>query len=158
MQKCKVIFPILFQDSNLCAIFIVAHIPILEYSTYDVYIQLDDDNKASIADSYLRNTYFKLAYINESFTDTQLAVRVIFMALSALFCLLYLCKVCRLPKQLPQTSDQRQLVWISIACVFFNDPTYAVNIYKPTFYTYIISQLWLAIFFALLLQYWLRAV
>ena len=49
-------------------------------------------------------------------------------------------------------------MWISIACVFFNDPTYVINIYKPTFYTYIISQLWLAIFFTLLLQYWLRSV
>jgi hypothetical protein len=80
------------------------------------------------------------------------------MFLSLAVCIAYLCKICRVPPNIEKTPDQKQLVWVSISVVFFNDPTYLVSIYKPSLFTSVISQLWLAIFFALLLQYWLRSV
>ena len=80
------------------------------------------------------------------------------MITSALIVIWYLCKVCKMPKHIQLTSDQRSLVWISIATVFFNDPTYLASIFKPSLFTSVISQFWLAWFFALLMQYWLRSV
>ena len=49
-------------------------------------------------------------------------------------------------------------MWISIAVVLFNDPTYLISIYKPTLFSSMLSNLWVAIFFIMLLKYWLRGV
>lgn len=48
----------------------------------------------------------KMAYINSRYTDMQIAVRLTFMLLSLLVCVVYLCKMCRIPRHLPKTSDQ----------------------------------------------------
>jgi hypothetical protein len=40
--------------------------------------------------------------------------------------------------------------------VLFNDPAYVASVYKPGMFTSIISQLWVSIFFVLMLKYWLR--
>jgi Wnt-binding factor required for Wnt secretion len=80
------------------------------------------------------------------------------MVTSLLVCIVYLWKICRLPRHVNRTHDQRALVWITVALVFFNDPTYPAAIYKPSLFTSVISQLWIALFFALMLRYWLRGV
>lgn len=106
----------------------------------------------------IRGISIKMAYVNGEYTKMQIAVRLTFMILSLIACIIFLCKICKLPRHLDKTSDQRQLVWISIALVLFNDPTYAASIFKPSMFTNAISQLWLAIFFVLMLKYWLKSV
>ena len=46
--------------------FIVAHIPIIEYNTYDVFIEIL--NKDDIVTSDILNIHFKMAFINAEFT------------------------------------------------------------------------------------------
>ena len=45
-----------------------------------------------------------------------------------------------------------------VALVFFNDPFFIINSFKPNFMLYIFSQLFTALFFGLLLFYWLRSI
>ncbi len=80
-----------------------------------------------------------MAYVNAQYTTMQISVRLTFMLLSLAVCLAYLCKVCKLPKIIQRTSDQKQLIWITIALVLFNDPTYAASIYKPSMFTNVVS-------------------
>lgn len=47
---------------------------------------------------------------------------------------------------------------VTLGCVFFNDPTYLASVYKPGIFASVVSQLWVAVFVALLLNYWLRGV
>jgi hypothetical protein len=96
-----------------------------------------------------------MAYVNESYTEMQMGVRLSFLVLSLLITLVYLYTVCRLKYK---TSDQSQLIWISIGVVLFNDPTYIISIFRPTLFSSLLSNLWVAIFFILLLKYWLRSV
>ena len=70
---------------------------------YDAYIELQ--NTTSISSNLLQNTHFKMAYINEDFTVTQMGVRLVFMLLSLLVCIVYLCKICRMPRNIQQTYD-----------------------------------------------------
>ena len=41
----------------------------LEYSTYDVFIQIKNAS-GTVDKTLLKNTYFKMAYVNSEFTDT----------------------------------------------------------------------------------------
>lgn len=101
---------------------------------------------------------FKMAYVNPQYTNMQLGVRISFMLFSLGICIFYLWKMCRQPRHVQITRDQRALVWISISLVLFNDPTYVAAVFKPSLFTSIVSEFWLALFFVLLLQYWLRSV
>ena len=40
--------------------------------------------------------------------------------------------------------------------MLFNDPAYVASVYKPGMFTSIVSQLWVSIFFVLMLRYWLQ--
>lgn len=80
-----------------------------------------------------------MAYVNSGYTDMQIAVRVCFFFASLAVALWYLCTVCRLPPHVKLTNDQRNLVWISIAGVCFNDPTYLITIFKPSLFSSIVS-------------------
>lgn len=117
-----------------------------------------EDEKKEVPLSILKSLNFKMAYINPGYTDMQIGVRFTFLAVSGVITLWYLCTVCRIPRTVRATHDQKHLVLISIACVLFNDPTYLVSIYRPGVFTSIVSQLWVALFFTLLLAYWLRIV
>ena len=96
-----------------------------------------------------------MAYVNDGYTDMQIGVRLSFFIMSLLITLVYLYTVCKVKNK---TRDQMQLVWISIGVVLFNDPTYLISIYKPTLFSSMVSNLWVAVFFILLLKYWLRGV
>ena len=54
----------------------------------------------------MQNIQIKMAFINSRYTDMQMAVRLTFMLLSLLVCIVYLCKICRLPRYIQKTSDQ----------------------------------------------------
>lgn len=96
-------------------------------------------NKTEIVTSHLYNINFKLAYIDEEFTNTHVIIRAFFVGVSVILCLVYLCKMYRLPKTVRRTYDQRALFWITITLVWFNDPLYPFNVNTPTFYTYVAS-------------------
>ncbi len=137
--------------------FIVAHIPIIEYETYDVFVEILNKDDL-ISESFYLGIHFKMAYIVEEFTKLHIAVRYSFMGVSLLVCLVYLCMICKIPRNVPITYDQKSLQWITISLVLFNDPLMAMNINFPNLAFSIISSVWTAIFFSLLLQYWLRSV
>ena len=137
--------------------FLVAQIPILKYQMYDAYVELlspTDINPPQLA----RFISFKMAYINPGYTDMQIAVRMTFFCFTIFIVGCFLLKLYQVPKNVSLTKDQKNLVWISLAGAFFNDPTYLITIFKPSLFSSVVSQFWPAWFFALLLKYWLRSV
>jgi hypothetical protein len=130
--------------------FIVAHIPMLLYDTYDVFVEILNKDDL-VTSSYFLDVHFKMAYIVEEFTKVHLIVRYSFMGLSLIICLWYLCVICRIPRNVPITFDQKSLQWITISLVWFNDPLMALTINFPNYGLSILSSLWTAIFFSLLL-------
>lgn len=143
--------------------FLVAQIPFIEYSQYDAYVEVVNNygsNEADhISEEILRTLHFKMAYFNPNFTDMQLSVRTTFILLTLSISIWYLIALCKgVPRHVTYTYDQKQLVMITLGCVFFNDPTYLASVYKPGIFASVVSQLWVAVFLALLLNYWLRGV
>ena len=89
-----------------CGVFLVAQIPILEFTNYDVYIELAKLPASTIQQEIVQTMQIKMAFINSRYTDMQMAVRLTFVLLSLLACIVYLCKMCRLPRYIQRTSDQ----------------------------------------------------
>jgi hypothetical protein len=81
----------------------VAHIPIIEYDTYDAYIGIM--NKDDIVTSNILNVHFKMAFINEEFTRMHMAIKYCFLGVSFILCIKYLCLICKLPRTVPITYD-----------------------------------------------------
>jgi hypothetical protein len=88
-----------------CGVFLVAQIPILEFTNYDVYMEMAKLPINTIHQEIVQNMQIKMAFINSRYTDMQLAVRLTFVILSLLACIVYLCKMCRLPRYIQRTSD-----------------------------------------------------
>jgi hypothetical protein len=89
-----------------CGVFLVAQIPILEFTNYDVYMEMAKLPVSITQQEIVQNIQIKMAFINSRYTDMQMAVRLTFMLLSLLVCIVYLCKICRLPRYIQRTSDQ----------------------------------------------------
>ena len=89
-----------------CGVFLVAQIPILEFTNYDVYMEMAKLPVSITQQEIVQNIQIKMAFINSRYTDMQMAVRLTFMLLSLLVCIVYLCKICRLPRYIKRTSDQ----------------------------------------------------
>jgi hypothetical protein len=81
----------------------VAHIPLLEYSIYDIHI--DIINRGDIVENSLASVHFKMAYIDEHFTNIHLGVRITFFIVSLVIGLIYLCKMCRIKRTIFKTYD-----------------------------------------------------
>ena len=79
--------------------------PILEHTNYDLYVEMVKMPGAPSHKEIVKNLQIKMSYINSRYTDMQLAVRLSFMFLSLGVCIVYLCKMCRLPRHLRKTSD-----------------------------------------------------
>jgi len=124
---------------------------------YDVYVELLNPDQL-VPPELASYVTFKMAYVNSGYTDMQIAVRLCFLIFSLAATIWYLWTVCRQPPHVKMTDDQRSLVWISIAGVCFNDPTYLISIFKPSLFSSVVSQIWPAWFFALLLRFWLRSL
>lgn len=100
-----------------------------------------------------------MAYFNPRFTEMQISVRTTFIMLTLAFTIWYMVSICKgVPRHVELSPDQKAMVTLSLGCVFFNDPTYLASVYKPGIFASIVSQLWVALFLALLLSYWLRGV
>jgi hypothetical protein len=86
-------------------------------------------------------------------------VRSIFTILSLINLIWYFCKiVCQTPQKFqPQlTFDQKSLVPLSFMLFLFNDPWYTLHVYTPSFFTFVLSELQIAMFIAALMVYWIR--
>ena len=124
---------------------------------YDAYVELL--NPADINPPLLANYItFKMAYVNPGYTEMQIAVRISFFCVTISLAAWFLFTLYQVPRNVAFTKDQKNLVWISIAGAFFNDPTYLITIFKPSLFSSVVSQIWPAWFFALLLKFWLRYV
>ncbi len=99
-----------------------------------------------------------MAFINARFTEMQMAVRLTFLIFSILFTVCFSVTICRLPHHIGFSKEQKQILGIAIALILFNDPGYVASIYMPGIFTAVVSQLWVSIFFVLMLKYWLRGV
>lgn len=85
--------------------FLVAQIPILEYEMYDVYLEITNPPTNQTQIDVLKAMNFKMAYVNEAYTEMQMGVRLTFMIMSALICFTYLYTICKMPRGVERTSD-----------------------------------------------------
>jgi len=116
-------------------------------------------NTAELAQLGNTEIHFHSAYISQDYTFFQLIVRGIFTLVSLIVLLAYFSNViCAIPPQLQHmvTVEQRQVLPLLFFLFMFNDPLYTLHIYKPSFYTYALSELTVALFVSALLVYWIR--
>lgn len=72
---------------------------------------------------------------------------------------LYFAKLCiRLPRQLRKqvTFEQKAALNLTGLLLLFNDPFYAIHLFRPSFFSFIFTELTSAMFIGGLLAYWLR--
>jgi len=143
------------KEKRMCSQFIVAPIMVLGHEMYDVFIEIPTVDPFK---DQVENLHFKFAYINENFTDMQLAVRYTFATISFILMVWYFCKMKGIPRGIPATYDQRQLYLLMPALLFFNDPLYALNVFNPSYGLMGSSAFFTAFFFCSLLRFWLRSL
>ena len=72
---------------------------------YDVYLEVANPPTNQTQIDVLKAMNFKMAYVNEAYTEMQMGVRLTFMIASALLCFIYLYTICRMPRGVERTSD-----------------------------------------------------
>ena len=72
---------------------------------YDVYLEVKNPPTNQTQIDVLKAMNFKMAYVNEEYTDMQMGVRLTFMLMSALISFIYLYTVCRMPRGVERTYD-----------------------------------------------------
>jgi len=80
----------------------LAHLYILKYSRYQILINFFN---STLAEQEHKSIIYKVAYIDEDFTQMHLAIRYSFMCFSLLITISFLLKVCRFYNYLSLTYD-----------------------------------------------------
>lgn len=98
-------------------------------------------------------------YISRDYTLAQIAMRLTYCAISCIIFMGYATKLtCRVPNKSKSslTEEQWQIFALSAMLVFFNDPFYIVAVLHPGQAAIIFNHLFMAVFVATMLCFWLR--
>lgn len=129
--------------SELCTYFPVGVIPDINYEMYDVAVMVVPSAELNALTA--TSIDFHIAYMNPEFTEYQMVFRTIFTIISLVVMCMYISKICcRIPEPLQRklTFEQRGAMALACLLFFFNDPMYPVHIYRPSFFTYAVTELY----------------
>ena len=153
--KCK-------EGHDLCTYFPVGFVPFIEYDMYDVMIVISPSEILESLTSI--DIDFHIAYLHPKFTKQQLILRLTFTFLTAIIFFFFAFKVASIlsfnhkedVKKMPfETISTLALLFLLLQ---FDDPYYYAHVYKPSFFTYAITEFGIAIFVSGLLVFWIRDI
>ena len=147
---------------DLCTYFPVGFVAFLDFDMYDVMIEIPPLNDDMLDKLNWVNVDFHLAYLSPEYTYQQLFLKLVFVVIAALACVVYFIKLLRMATS--KRADLAQfpfetlcLCFLLFLLIWFNDPTYYSHVSGGgSFMSFTMGAFGTATFIAGLLIFWLR--
>jgi hypothetical protein len=124
--------------------------PQLDYQNYLIEIEFEvDPNLHTLVDGMA----FGGRTQNPRFTMYLIVYRYILLGISVLALLSYLWFYCRTPAS-QLTFEHKFILLLSLSLVFFNDPIFAVTVFKPSIGAAVFSTIFVMQFMGFLVVFW----
>ena len=142
------------EDEIYCNINEFILYPQITHEIYRIEVQIDvtDFDRNDI-----KGIYFDARTVSEKFTNYTLTLRYLFFAISVISSIIYLLFYFKLSNDL-KTFEHRFISILSFSLPFFNNPLYALNIFKPSTFIAILSTFFTVALISILLLFWIIMV
>lgn len=124
--------------------------PQLDHRNYLIEIEFDVDPTLN---SLVDGMVFQGRTQNPKFTQFLIIFRYVLLGVSVLALLVYMVFYCRIPLS-QYTFEHKAILLLSLSLVLFNDPIFAVTIFRPTIGAASVSTIFVMQFVGLLVWFW----